>query len=258
MKKITKSSEVSWNAVWGSYTPERYKYQLALEEHRVRWQRIQQIILDRFGSFSGLNCIDIGAGAGHNSILFAQRGANVTLLDYSKKALEFSQNVFKNQGISENNVQFIHMDALRPDHSLFNKYEVAMSFGVAEHFRGLDREKFIKSHYDLLKKDGLMFINVPCANCIPFYIYQSMMKLKRRNVIECYAYSKSEFIKIASKFNIINYDFIGSSYLEAYNPISFYKRKCGLMKDISKIKEERQSRLDKYLGKEITFYGEKK
>ena len=94
MDKNIKSTAISWSKVWESYNSQRYGYQLALEEHSVRWQRIQQIVLEKYGSFAGLNCIEIGAGSGHYSMLFARRGANVTLLDYSKKALEFCQVVF--------------------------------------------------------------------------------------------------------------------------------------------------------------------
>lgn len=158
-------------------------YQLGLEENRVRWLRIKQIVLDKFNSFFGLRCIEIGAGSGHYSMLFACQGANVTLLDYSKKALDFSQNVFKDQGISESKVQFIHMDALRIDHSLFDKYDVSMSFGVAEHFQGKDRKNKIQSHYNVMRKGGITFISVPNANCIPLRIYQLIMKFKKKR---CY------------------------------------------------------------------------
>ncbi len=228
-----------------------------MEERRVRWQKINRIILDKFGSFKGLNCIEIGAGSGHYSMLFAQRGANVTLLDYSKEALDFCQVVFRDNDINENQVHFIHMDALRIDNSFLNKYDVSMSFGVAEHFKGLDRNKIIKSHYAVLKNEGITFISVPNAYCIPLRIYQLIMKFKKRDVIESYPYSINEFKKNATKCKISNYDFIGSSYIETYNPLSFYRRKKGYIKNISIIKKEKPSHLDKYLGREITFIGKK-
>lgn len=252
-----KSSIESWDEIWGSYDRKRYKYQLALEEHSVRWQGIQQIVLEKFGSFSGINCLEIGAGSGHYSMLFACNGAQVTLLDYSEKALEFCQGVFKDNGVDKNKVEFVQMDALRIADPLFNKYDVSMSFGVAEHFKGFDRKKIIKSHYDVLKNRGITFISVPHANCIPFRIYQLIAKLKKRDIVECYAYSMREFKKFAAEYNIRNYFFIGSSYIETYNPFSFYKRKKGLIQGISKIKKEKPSYFDKYLGREITFMAQR-
>jgi len=103
------SSTEAWDEVWNSYARKRYEYHLALEGHSVRWQRSQQIVLDKYGSFSGLNCIELGAGSGHYSMLFVQRGEKVTLLKYSKNALNFSQTLFKDRGTPESNVQFICM-----------------------------------------------------------------------------------------------------------------------------------------------------
>ncbi len=258
IKSRNKQSSVkSWDEIWNSYDRKSYECQLALEENSVRWQKIQETIIEKYGSFKGLNCIEIGAGSGHYSMLFARRGAKVTLLDYSKKALEFCQAVFKDNSISENQARFIHMDALRIDPAFFNTYDVSMSFGVAEHFRGSNRKEIVKTHYNLLKKDGITFISVPHANCIPFRIYHLIMKIKKRDVIECYPYTIKAFRELASDYNIGNYFFIGSSFIETYNPFSFYKRKKNLFRETSKIKKEKPRRLDKYLGREITFIAQK-
>jgi len=253
--KNKKSSTESWDEVWSSYDRERYEYQLAVEEHRVRWQGIQKTIIDKFGSFRGLNYIEIGAGSGHYAMLFSREGANVTLLDYSKKALKFSQAVFKDQGIPEGDVQFICMNALKIEQSLFNKFDVSGSFGVAEHFIESDREVIVKSHFDVLKNDGITFISIPHKNCIPFSIYQFIMKFKNRRTIECYPFTKKEFKELATVPNCRKYFFLGSSYLETYNPMSFINRKRGIIKPISKINKEQPSRFDKYLGREIIFVG---
>ncbi len=255
--KDIESTAASWDKVWGQYDRIKYAYQLALEEQRVRWQKIHEIVIEKYGSFRGLHCIEIGAGSGHYSMLFARLGAHVTLLDYSNKALKFCQAVFMDNGISENQAHFIHMDALRIDSTFLNKYDISMSFGVAEHFAGKGRTGIVKAHYDVLKHGGITFISVPNAHCIPFRIYQLTARLKKRDTIQCHAYSRGEFKNIAKENNIKKYDFIGSSYIDAYNPLAFYRRKRGLTGDISKIRKENPSRLDKYLGREITFIGTK-
>lgn len=256
--KYKRSSTISWDEIWNSYNRKRYEYQLALEEHCVRWQRIQQIVLERFGSFSGLNCIEIGAGSGQYSMLFARRGARVTLLDYSEKALDLSRRIFEDYEIDEQQVRFLQMDALRMDRSLFNGYDVSMSFGVAEHFKGEDRLRIVKAHYDVLKNRGITFISVPNANCLPYRIYRFIMHLKKREAIECYPYSKREFQKIADDCTMRSCCFIGFSYKETYNPLALYSRKKGGIKNVSKIKKEKPSFLDQYLGRGIVFCGSKK
>ncbi|RJQ53942.1 MAG: class I SAM-dependent methyltransferase [Nitrospiraceae bacterium] len=257
LKKNMESTEASWDRVWGVYGKTKYEFQLALEEHRVRWQKIHDIVIERYGSFRGLNCIEIGAGSGHYSMLFARQGAHVTLLDYSKEALKFCQAIFRDNCIREEQARFVHMDALRIDPAFLGKYDVSMSFGVAEHFEGKDRTGIVKAHYDVLNQAGVTFISVPNAHCIPYRIYQFIAGFKKRDTIECHAYSKGEFKHIAGENNINKYEFIGSSYIDAYSPLSFYRRKRGLTGDIAKINNESPSRLDKYLGREITFIGKK-
>ena len=129
---------------------------------------------------------------------------------------------------------------------------------VAEHFKGLDRKRIIKAHVDTLKNGGIAFISVPYAYCIPSRIYEFIMGFRRRNIIEYAPYSKAEFKCIVKECNIDNYYFIGSSYIETYNPLAFYRRKRGLIRNIPKIKKEKSSCFDKYLGREITFMGFKK
>jgi len=139
--KVEKSSVNSWDKLWSSFDEKKgYGYQLTLEEHRVRWQRIQEMILNKYGTFSGLECIEIGAGSGGYSILFSRSGARVTILDYSEKALTLCKQIFEKQGILSTQVNFLLMDALKIDEHLFGKFDISMSFGVAEHFHGDNRK----------------------------------------------------------------------------------------------------------------------
>jgi 2-polyprenyl-3-methyl-5-hydroxy-6-metoxy-1,4-benzoquinol methylase len=57
--------------------------------------------------------------------------------------------------------KFLKHDALVLPVDLLGKYDISMSFGLAEHFRGVERTKIIKSHFDVLKKGGMAFISVP-------------------------------------------------------------------------------------------------
>ncbi len=252
------SSVASWNSQWRSYDRDRYEYEVVREKQSVRWQHIELMVRKRHGSFKGLNCLEIGAGSGQYSMLFARRGARVTVLDYSKNALDLSRRIFEDYEIDGQQVRFIQMDALQMDCSLFNGYDVSMSFGVAEHFKGEDRLRIIKAHYDVLKSGGITFISVPNINCLPYRIYRFIMHLKKREAIECYPYSKREFQKIADECTMGSCYFIGFSYRDTYNPLAFYKRKKGSIKEVSRIKKEKPSFLDQYLGRGIVFCGSKK
>lgn len=253
-----KNTVISWDNVWTSYDRRKYEYQLTYQERSVRWQHIESIIINKYGSFKNLNCIEIGAGSGHYSMLFVRRGAKVTLLDYSKNALDLSHRIFKDYGIDEKRVSFINMDALQMDNTLFNRYDVSMSFGVAEHFKGEDRFRIVKAHYDVLRKRGITFISVPNAHCLLYRMYKFIRQLRKQEIIECYPYSKKEFRKIADECAIENLCFFGFSYKETFNPLAFYRRKKGFVKDVSRLKREKPSFLDAYLGRGLIFCGIKK
>lgn len=254
--EIKESIPQVWDIQWGSYNRAIYDYHLVCTERSVSWQNIEQIIRVKYGTFKDLNCIEIGAGSGHYSMLFARRGARVTLLDYSEKALDLSRCIFEDYKIDKQRVNFIKMDALQMDHTFFGRYDVSMSFGVAEHFRAEERSRIIKAHYDVLKKQGIMFVCVPNANCLPYRIYCFIKYYFTKNEeIECIPYSKNEFLAIANKYGVKNRSFLGFSYKETYNPLEFYYRKKGIVRDVSKIKKQKPSFLDKYLGSGIIFCG---
>jgi 2-polyprenyl-3-methyl-5-hydroxy-6-metoxy-1,4-benzoquinol methylase len=48
----------------------------------------KKLVLQKFGSFSNLEVIEIGAGIGTNAALMARRRVNVTALDFSKGTLK--------------------------------------------------------------------------------------------------------------------------------------------------------------------------
>ena len=90
-----------WDKLWNKNIHE-YEDQLSLakEEKSIRWNRIKQFVLKEFGSFKNLKTIEIGAGAGTYSALMAKEDADVTLLDYSNRALQRSQEFFKRNDTS--------------------------------------------------------------------------------------------------------------------------------------------------------------
>jgi ubiquinone/menaquinone biosynthesis C-methylase UbiE len=104
--------------------------------------------------------LEPGAGTGRDGIRLAKLGANVFLLDYSKKSLNLAKNYLKN----ENNVQLIQADALNTPFK-DETFDIVFHQGLLEHFR--DPAPLIKENCRILKKDGLLIIDVPQT----FHIY---------------------------------------------------------------------------------------
>ena len=140
-----------WNSVWTEHQPDSVQTILAEERKTVRWRKIDRHIVKAFGSFTSLNVIEIGAGSGTYSALMASLGAHVTLLDYSENAINVAREFFMEADLP---ATFICDDALRMSSGRYEQYDVAMSFGLTEHFKGPKRFAINKAHFDLLRPGG--------------------------------------------------------------------------------------------------------
>lgn len=217
-----KNTPELWNQVWSRPISEAEdQYHLGTAEHSIRWQRIERRVLEHFGSFQGLKVIEIGAGRGTHAALFAKRGSSVTVLDYSELALQRSREFFSRLGLTANLVCGQALD-LAP--AMMEAYDVALSFGLTEHFLGQERDQINKAHLDLVRPDGMFFIAVPHRNNPPYRIFKFLAEATGRwGVGEEYPYSRREFAAICKRTGIKHYEFFGESFLQSFhflNPLN--------------------------------------
>jgi SAM-dependent methyltransferase len=205
---------------------ERDLYAVAKEERLIRWQRIEAQILSRYGGFADLNVIELGAGRGTNAALMARRGARVAVLDYSERALQRSRVLFDELELP---VEFILQDALDLPQTLRGRYDVSMSFGLAEHFWGEQRTGIVKAHFDLLADDGITFISVPNAHNPPYRLYKWItQRTGRWGVGEEYPFSRHELAGYCRLLEVSEYGFFGDSLWRSkkfLNPLKWLPRK---------------------------------
>lgn len=250
-----------WDDFWKKRVSKKEDiYTLLKEEYSIRWQKIEKKVLQEFGSFNGLNVIEIGAGLGTISTLMAKRHANVTILDYSTNAIKRSKEFFKHNNF---NAQFIKQDALYLPKNLFNKYDISMSFGLSEHFIGPNRIKINKAHFDLIRKDGIVFIDVPNIINFPYRLFKfAAEKANKWRFGNEIPYSRQEFIYFCKLMKIKEYSFFGGSLMNSFewiNPIKIvkdlYKKEKKL--DFSKIKKEKGLLFDNYFSRTFVFCAKK-
>lgn len=59
-----------------------------------------RFILQKLGEVQGLSLLDLGCGAGENSVYFAQKGAECVAVDYSPKMVEVAQELARKHGMN--------------------------------------------------------------------------------------------------------------------------------------------------------------
>lgn len=145
-----------WAGIWEETAFDREA--VAKEEGTPRWRAQEHIVDTLLDGFSGLEVIEVGSGRGLNAMLYAKRGADATLLDVEDVALEQAAKVYGDHGLSFTPVRGDVFD-LPPE--LLGRFDVSMSFGLCEHFRGEQRRRVVAAHIALLKPGGIAMIGVP-------------------------------------------------------------------------------------------------
>jgi 2-polyprenyl-3-methyl-5-hydroxy-6-metoxy-1,4-benzoquinol methylase len=224
----------------------------------IRWKKIENNILAKYGSFKGLRVIEVGSGRGEIASLMAIKGARVSLLDYSSIALERAQALFKNL---ELDADFIIADAMDIPKELLGKFDISISFGLAEHFTYPQRKTVFQVHRDLLNNRGSSFVEVPNKYCLPYIIFKKLAQfLGYWSVGLEIPFSRLELKRIADLAGFKTYEIVGSSFLRDsvyFLIIRFISHltKWRIIVDTSCF--EIASIMDNYLGHSLILIGSK-
>ena len=110
-------------------------------------------VMKKYGITKSDTFIELGSGSGHISGIFNKHGHKVTLLDFSKVALEKSREFFNKHNF---NGEFIEGDIFNlPD--LKKTFDISWNYGVMEHF---DDEALYKALLSIRKATNKYFVIV--------------------------------------------------------------------------------------------------
>lgn len=166
-----------WNDIWGQRClREKDGSVLDRERKGPRWALIRTAILRKFGRIAGLRSIELGCGRGDLSALLAQEGADVTLLDASTMALQHAAARFRGLQLPATS---IHADMRALPTVLKGRFDLVLSLGVIEHFRGAARDRALRAHFDVLHRGGLGMVGVPNAACPPYRLWKTCLETIR-------------------------------------------------------------------------------
>jgi 2-polyprenyl-3-methyl-5-hydroxy-6-metoxy-1,4-benzoquinol methylase len=253
-----------WSRLWRN-APSRLK-ELRFSVEKAEKSLVWASILDSLGgvSIDSLHAIEIGAGAGTISAVFARNGAQVTVLDYSQEALDVSAALFESFGLKH---ESLLSDALNLPASLLGRFDVAISLGLAEHFENEDRTRIVRAHFDLLRPGGLAILTVPNRFCLPYRMWK-----KRREVMGKWhfgmelPYSRGEISSICHALGVTDFHITGTSFLASLDfvfPFARWKRSIEkrILKDRRfdphRIVQERTSILGAHFGYALVLIARK-
>lgn len=206
-------SKKIWDKIWQTtdFDLNQDKKKLRDEENTVRWKKIEKVVKKNFRTFKNLEVIELGCGLGDISLIMKLKKANVTLVDYSQDALDKAKIRFKAHNVM---AKFIQADIFDLPKELNNKFDLAMSFGVAEHFKGVQRKKVIKGHQIVLCNNGLTMISVPNKYCLPYRLWKrKMQKNNTWNYGLEIPYTRKELLKLSKELKFKSARIFGGSLI---------------------------------------------
>lgn len=165
-----------WERVW-KHVPDPAEDDAALDRERngPRWGCMVDAMKQTFGSLKGLRTVELGSGRADLSVLLAQEGAEVTLVDQSDMALDLARQRFDRLGLS---ATYREGDLLDPQDLVQHQFDVSLSYGVIEHFKNDTRTKTIQTHHDVIRPGGMVVIGVPNAWCPQYRAWKAYLELR--------------------------------------------------------------------------------
>ncbi|MGB9720739.1 MAG: class I SAM-dependent methyltransferase [bacterium] len=117
--------------------------------------------------------LETGAGTGRDGIKLARLGADVWLLDYSRKSLELARHYLHKE--NDASVNLVMADAITTPF-MDETFDIVFHQGLLEHFH--NPILLLKENHRILKKGGLLIVDVPQTYHIYTLIKNILMLLK--------------------------------------------------------------------------------
>ena len=149
IQKFSKLADEWWD-VNGKFKPLHMFNPIRIEYITSMLKQHFKINNSKTNFLNGLNILDIGCGGGLISEPMARLGAKVTGIDASEKNIKVAK-IHSEKSKLEINYLNKSPEQLKNE----KKFDVILNLEIVEHVENVNF--YIRSCYDLLKKDGIMF-----------------------------------------------------------------------------------------------------
>ena len=149
IQKFSRMADEWWD-VNGKFKPLHMFNPIRIDYITENIKKHYKIKKNKINFLENLSILDIGCGGGLISEPMARLGAKVTGIDASEKNINIAKLHSK-----KNRLLINYLHASPENLKYFEKFDVILNLEIVEHVDNLNL--YIKSCYNLLKKNGLMF-----------------------------------------------------------------------------------------------------
>lgn len=130
------------------------------------------------GDIKGKDVLDLGCGAGENTLMLVLRGARVWALDISPELVDLARKRFEVNSVSPEKVQFVIGSAYEMK-LLDESVDVVFGIGILHH---LDLKRIQKEVYRILRKGGFAIFQEPVRDSKAIHFVRSLIPYKSPDV----------------------------------------------------------------------------
>ncbi len=244
-----------WEDHWAGerFTRESIRKMVNRELRTSRWKATLMALERKFGSVKGLRTIELGSGKGDVSLLLAMAGADVSLFDCEERAFVSAREQFGYYGLSPGIVPGNLLDL---DEKLVGRFDVAISWGVVEHFQRPVAFDACLAHRRAVHDGGMVIISVPNSWSLPYRLHKWCNE--RRGTWKWgleLPFSPIELKNIAHRMDLKNVHMHGSPIIRDFDQYLFHPVMGRLEKYLG-LRTEVRSPLDRFFGQALTAFGE--
>jgi len=223
------------------------------ESRTYRWKATLGALERKFGSVKGLRTIELGSGKGDVSLLLALEGAEVSLFDCEEAALAQARRQFGFYGLTP---RTIVGDLFSLDEQLLGRFDVAISWGVVEHFHRPAGFEACLAHRRAVHGRGMVVISVPNAWSLPYRLHKWYKEMRRtwQWGLEL-PFSPVELKNIGHRMGLKNVWVHGSSIIRDFDQYLFHPVTGRLEKYLG-LRTEVRTPLDPLFGQALTLFGQ--